>query len=310
MIMKLDMHFHSTNSDGYCSWEQLIQKAQEQKLDFIALTDHDRVSDNFAQEAQKAGLQTCEAVEISACNYDEDKSLHITFYAKQISQEVKRRLDEIIVARIKLIEGQIQVLQKYGFQIDVSAFYDFYAKLGRKKESLNKFDIVYYMFQDERNKRLAQDLHKQEISFVDFYMIYLKKWWAKYEKFAYKIADYEPDIELLWEWNATHNGVLAIAHPNFTFKKDWPQKFADILPRYLAKWINALEINTLATQEWVEKILELKEKYNLYVTFGSDFHKEDMDDGKHGKFGEQNPYISDTQRAAFFQEYKQKIALL
>ena len=45
--------------------------------------------------------------------------------------------------------------------------------------------------------------------------------------------------------------------------------------------LNAIEINTCATKEWVDAILEAKNKYGLYLTFGSDFHKENHVDGKH-----------------------------
>ena len=37
--MKIDMHFHSTASDGYSTKEELITKAKHLGLDFIALTE-------------------------------------------------------------------------------------------------------------------------------------------------------------------------------------------------------------------------------------------------------------------------------
>jgi predicted metal-dependent phosphoesterase TrpH len=46
--MKLDMHFHSHFSDGTSDVRTLLKLAQKKELDFVALTDHDRVSDEFS----------------------------------------------------------------------------------------------------------------------------------------------------------------------------------------------------------------------------------------------------------------------
>ena len=39
--MIYDLHMHSNNSDGTDTWQTLLQKAQEAKLDCISITDHD-----------------------------------------------------------------------------------------------------------------------------------------------------------------------------------------------------------------------------------------------------------------------------
>ena len=37
----IDLHIHTNNSDGTDSVEELLKKAQELKLDYISITDHD-----------------------------------------------------------------------------------------------------------------------------------------------------------------------------------------------------------------------------------------------------------------------------
>ena len=65
---KIDLHIHSTASDGRFSPEEIVRKAAELGLTFVALADHDSV-DGIASalEAAKAfpGLKVIPAVEIS-----------------------------------------------------------------------------------------------------------------------------------------------------------------------------------------------------------------------------------------------------
>ena len=37
----IDLHIHSNNSDGSDSVEQILKKAEEQRLECISITDHD-----------------------------------------------------------------------------------------------------------------------------------------------------------------------------------------------------------------------------------------------------------------------------
>jgi len=67
-VGKIDLHIHSTASDGRFSPEEIVRKAAELGLTFMALADHDSV-DGIAPalEAAKAfpGLKVIPAVEIS-----------------------------------------------------------------------------------------------------------------------------------------------------------------------------------------------------------------------------------------------------
>ena len=37
----IDLHCHTINSDGTWSTEELLKKAEEQKLEILSITDHD-----------------------------------------------------------------------------------------------------------------------------------------------------------------------------------------------------------------------------------------------------------------------------
>jgi hypothetical protein len=49
---KIDMHFHSTCSDGKNTHEEILEQAKQKGLEFIALTDHDNISGDFQKKAE------------------------------------------------------------------------------------------------------------------------------------------------------------------------------------------------------------------------------------------------------------------
>ncbi|MFZ4462059.1 MAG: PHP domain-containing protein [Patescibacteria group bacterium] len=91
----VDLHCHTICSDGIDSVEELVHKARARKLEFVAVTDHDYVNKTATQLLKANGIESCEAAEISARDYENKHSLHITFYAKHISDRTIKILDSV-----------------------------------------------------------------------------------------------------------------------------------------------------------------------------------------------------------------------
>lgn len=113
------------------------------------------------------------------------------------------------------------------------------------------------------------------------------------------LPPYEPSVELCGEVAKENHAVLSIAHPNHTFKS--LEEFSTLVPGYVDKGVNALEIHISTPPEWINLILETKKKYNLLLTFGSDCHFEKIS-AKHGMIGDLNPYLAED----FIQEEFEK----
>lgn len=73
----IDLHTHSTASDGSDSPAELVRKAAAQKLCVIALTDHDSLDglDEAGREAERLGLQFVRGVELAV--RDDFGELHV-----------------------------------------------------------------------------------------------------------------------------------------------------------------------------------------------------------------------------------------
>lgn len=310
--MKLDMHFHSVASDGHSTQEELIALAKQKWLDFIALTDHDVVSYGFKQKAKEQWIMSCESVEISASNTEHNKSLHLTFYAQEINQEIGDILSGVVRTKVGLIKKLIEKLNSQGFVIDINSFYTHTTANRRKIESLNKFDVVLYMFLFEENRKMASEINDwYQITSDEFYLKFLKKWWEWYGKYSVRVKDYEPTLSECKKFVQQCNGILSMAHPNVTFRKWGIEEFEKVLPYYIENGgINAVEINAVATRQWVSAILKAKDRYGLYLTFGSDNHKIWHTDSKHGDFWNINPYVNNSAYTKLiFSEYRDKLGV-
>lgn len=308
--MTIDMHFHSNLSDWYSTREEIILEAKRQWLKFIALTDHDKVSYGFREMCLESWILSCQSVEISAINNHHNKSLHLTFYANNISRDISNVLYGVIESKMELIKKQVLYFNSIWFDIDLDQFYLFFILKWRKKESLNKFDICFYLYQSDFNVNKATDINSGEkINMEWFYQKFLKKWWEKYDEYSVKVADYEIDLSVCSDFKNRCDWILSIAHPNVTFKKWWISEFEQVLPYYVENWVNAIEINSRATTKRIESILNAKQKYWLFVTFGSDNHKMWFTDSKHWDFWDINPYFEANPWYAehLFDEYKNKL---
>ncbi|MBT4805034.1 PHP domain-containing protein [Candidatus Woesearchaeota archaeon] len=73
-ITSLDMHIHSTSSDGEDSPVEIVQKAYDLGLEMIAITDHDSISglESGRQKAPDLGVEFVNGVELSVSLYHQD----------------------------------------------------------------------------------------------------------------------------------------------------------------------------------------------------------------------------------------------
>jgi len=62
-----DLHMHTTASDGTCSVADRVSQAVERGLDAIAITDHDRISDDLTGRSEhRDGVEVVTGIEIRA----------------------------------------------------------------------------------------------------------------------------------------------------------------------------------------------------------------------------------------------------
>lgn len=301
-MKKIEMHCHSTLSDGKNILEEVINEANRVQLDFLTLTDHDTISPkDFQKSLRDSGIETCDSVEISARNFDLEKSLHLVSYANIFNKSLHDVLENSRAWKMKMKWGQFDSLVSQQWFIgDRVEFDSFMRNIWREPDTSNKYDMSRYLMSHTENKEKALSILWELCTSKDivwhFYLECLKRWWDLYDIYWYEVDEYEPSVEqtidevVLKSW-----WLVSIAHPNVTFwwKKWGISEFERTLWNYVDKGVRGVEINTMASPEWVESILNMRDRFDLVLTFWSDCHEIGYDgrDGKHSSIWNINPNV-------------------
>ena len=120
--MRIDLHIHSTASDGALPPDAVVRAARDGGLDIIALTDHDTVAGvplAIAEAAADGRTQwpiVIPAIEVSSTLNGTE--LHILGYFIDPAHEALRDYgDEAARRRIDRMRGMIEKLERLGVQI-------------------------------------------------------------------------------------------------------------------------------------------------------------------------------------------------
>jgi predicted metal-dependent phosphoesterase TrpH len=117
---KVDLHIHTTASDGRFSPAEIVLKAQNSGLEYIAITDHDSVDGVVAAQetaGRLSGITVIAGVEI---NTDIPAGeLHILGYFIEVdNRELTAGLERLRNSRVERAKRMVQKLNALGVKID------------------------------------------------------------------------------------------------------------------------------------------------------------------------------------------------
>jgi 3',5'-nucleoside bisphosphate phosphatase len=118
MSAYVDLHTHTTYSDGILTPEQLLLKASKKGFAAISITDHDSIDGCLeAHELSKEyGIEIIDGIEFSC--YEDGKEYHILGYNfDPANKDLLKYLDEFRKARLVRAEKIVNKLNAVGFNI-------------------------------------------------------------------------------------------------------------------------------------------------------------------------------------------------
>lgn len=123
----IDLHTHSTESDGTLTPQELMQLASDSGLSAIALTDHDTVGglSKAKPVAEKLGIELVPGIELST-DYNGTEVHMLGFYIDDTNPAFLKKLQEFIDSRNLRNEKMAFLLQKEGFSVTLENLYQEY----------------------------------------------------------------------------------------------------------------------------------------------------------------------------------------
>lgn len=251
--MKIDLHLHSTASDGQYSPTELMKKVKEAGITTCALTDHDTV--NGIKEARKAaeelGLDFISGIEISA---KEDIEFHILGYnIDEDNEELKASCEFFKNERQKRAKKIYAFLEKKGVKLEAGS-----VEKVAGSDNLGRPHFAKAMLQQGYIKDVREAFDKY-LATPEFEAMDMRKY-----------CSYQEAIDLI------HNagGIVVVAHPGMTKKLSEEQLLAR-LEKFIAMGVDGIEcFYSKHDREQAMMFLTLVDKYDLVTTIGSDYHGE------------------------------------
>lgn len=116
----VDLHIHTTCSDGTLTPEEIVSLALKQEMSAIAITDHDTVAGISAAQAagDAAGLQVLSGIEISTEYHGREVHL-LGYFINPNSQHLKPVLEWTVKDRDLRNEKIVAMLRKDGYRISL-----------------------------------------------------------------------------------------------------------------------------------------------------------------------------------------------
>lgn len=247
MVSKVDLHIHSTVSDGRLSPAEVVRKSAEAGLTVIALADHDTVAGIVpALEAAKAfpRLKVIPSVEIST-DVPEGEVHVLGYFIDYTSPELLPILERMCNSRQERAQGMIAKLGKLGIHIE----------WGRVQEIAGDSSMG--------RPHLAQAM------FEKGYISSIKEAFTKYISRngpAYVEREKMTPVEAA-ELILGANGLPVLAHP-LTIND--PE--AIVVEMKAAGLVGIEAYYAGYTTEEINRLVSLAERYGLIATGGSDYH--------------------------------------
>jgi predicted metal-dependent phosphoesterase TrpH len=269
--MPIDLHVHSTESDGTFTPEELIDSAISNEIDTIALCDHDTISGvtAFLQYAQGKKVRAIAGVELSA--FSDGGECHILGINIPLNNmELNAALEGYRNSRIVRNDGIVKKVNELGISIsnqDVCVY--------SKGEIAGRMHIAKVLvdkgvagsIDDAFRKFLVQGAP----AFVD----------------RLKMDPFEM-VELLKRTGAN----VVLAHPGLLHMDE--ETLFNFVNKLVESGLDALEVYTPHnTDAQIEMLSKMAESLNLMKSGGSDFHGENKTSHEIG-FYRTGVYVPDT----------------
>lgn len=246
----IDMHIHSTYSDGELTPYEILSYANRNNISTISITDHDTLLGvNEAVEINDLNsVKVIPGIELGA--HFQGGQLHILGYGISFENTnlnlATKLVQEDNIFRVKFI---VEQLCKYK---NITFNYEDLKKMYSSKGTIGRPDIA---------KLLVKYGHVKTVR--DGFKIFNQL--PKYKK-TFELLDYEC-IKLIKD----AGGIACLAH-NITLKRDITF-ISEYIEKLVSYGLEAIEVyHSEHDTNYSNLTLQIAEKFNLLISGGSDYH--------------------------------------
>ncbi|MBE6038799.1 MAG: PHP domain-containing protein [Anaerofustis stercorihominis] len=241
----VDLHIHTTASDGKYTPEEVIRTASKRSLKVISITDHDTVdgySDSIFDLASSLGVELVTGIEFSC--FMDSRSVHILGYFIDIKNEtLSTAISKLKNERVLRMEKMVKRLNDMGMSVDFDEI------MATADSSVGRPHLARHLM----NRGYCKD-------FTEAFEKYIGEGCPAYVK--RESIPVEDIISLIHEIG----GISVIAHPKLIEDDSKVRQIID----YGIKGIEVVCPSHNRSDEY--RYAKIADEHSLLKTGGSDFH--------------------------------------
>jgi len=264
---RIDLHIHSTASDGTFTPSEIIERALQLDLKAIAITDHDTIdgTKSVLSSGIPPAIDFLTGVEISSPpppSIQCSGNLHILGYDFDPDHPgLNRMLKVVQQARLERNPKIIQCLSRLGFEISLAEV----AESAGDKQIIGRPHIAMLMMKKGFVRSIQEAFER----------------WIGTGKPAY-VEKYAPDCQQVIGTIRSAGGISVLAHPGLLNIKD-ENEFRHLMQKLKAMSLRGLEAYySKHSPKLIAYYADFAREHGLLITGGSDFHgalKKDIEMG-------------------------------
>jgi 3',5'-nucleoside bisphosphate phosphatase len=254
--MKIDLHIHSTASDGALSPKELINTAIKMKIKAMAITDHDSIDGlkEAVDYSRGKDIEFVPGIEFSANPKGLAKEIHVVGifidYSHKAIVSLLKKQEE---SRISSINKMIKKLNELGYDI---TYEESKKEAGKEKfgrPTLAKVLLRKYSFKDK--KQVFDELLGSETGKAFF---------------MYESSSMEEIIKAIHACR----GIAILAHPAYLYKNA-----NKVIDEFVSFGGDGIEVDCAYAEfkeakDLKKRFKDIAKEKNLIVSGGTDFHSE------------------------------------
>ena len=265
--MKIDLHTHTVASDGELTPSQLVKKAKQLKISYLAKTDHDTVNlmREFLIAGKKYKIHTIPGIEISS-QY-KNKSVHI------VGLNIDYRNKNLIKYTVDYTKIRQQRAEKIIIKLKKLDWYIDYKQIQR--QLIGRPHLALSVIKHPKNKKRLLKEFGHLPTFSEFIKKYIIPGKPAYIPKSKHISITQT-IKLIHQ----ANGLAILAHP---YAKKNEIKHFNIFIENLSKFnFDGIEVySPKHTINDTKKLIKLAHQHNFFISCGSDYHEISNELGKY-----------------------------
>ncbi len=248
--MFVDLHIHSTFSDGTCTPDEILRLAAQKKLAAVSITDHDTMAglEQIEAAGKKYGIETVPGIELSVeC---EGVNMHLLgYYLNGKDKNVAEKLEILQKARDDRNRKILERLQRQNINISFSELENFSGEGQTGRPHIARL-LVRHGHAENMEDAFVRYLKKGSLAYVDRFVL-------------------EATEAVRLVRNA--GGLAVMAHPltiDYSLKK-----VVEIIDPLIDAGLGGIELYyPTHSRKMKKKIRKLAEEKGLFCTGGSDYH--------------------------------------